>query len=170
MNTAKLIPLLWFLDWASNWEPVVGPIGKKNTFLFQLHVKSTQCYGQRLVTSCQQLPPRSTCSNLIFKLTLLSRFWKWTRSKIFEKNFDLWWLQSAWLLAKAGGGGRRRKELKEEEGIDEEVIFPILLEQWGEFLCGILSTHIFIVYIHRRQKTKTQTKLKTKQNNNWQMK
>jgi len=53
---------------------------------------------------------------------------------------------------------------EEEKGIDEEVIFPILLEQRGEFLCGILSTHIFIVYIHRRQKTKTQTKLKTKQN------
>ena len=40
-------------------------------------------------------------------------------------------------------------------GTDEEVIFPILLEQWGEsfslFLC-ISSTHTCIVYIHKRQK------------------
>ena len=70
-------------------------------------------------------------------------------------------VRDCWQKRGQGGG---------EEGIDEEVIFPILLEQWGEFLCGILSTHIFIVYIHRRQKTKTQTKLKTKQNNNRQMK
>lgn len=167
MNTAKLIPLLWFLDWASNWEPVVGPIGKKNTFLFQLFVKSTQCYGQRLVTSCQQLPPRSTCSSLIVKLTLLSRYFGNERGRRYLRKtliYDGCKVRD-WLLAKAGGGG-----WGEEEGIYQEVIFPILLEQRGEFLCVILSTHIFIVYIHRRQKTKTQTKLKTKQNNNRQMK